>query len=297
MSHTHDFHRVSPLLLSVDVVKTKVQTNPTKYPSIGLSFATIVKDEGVGVFFAGWAPTMTGYFVGGAVLYATTELFRRALTTAAGLYADSLEVAIILTSAGISSAIAAAVFCPFETVRIRSVAQPTFGSNAFHVVSRMVEEEGIESLFNTIPVFMVKQVPYACVKFTVFDLSTEFLYKTYPAVQEDLKLSLLISLVGGVLGGVAAAVVSNPADAVIAELKKAKSSLSPQEALKVLLDRDGVSTLFTGLPLRMVLSSLTASLQFLVFDGIRFALGVGPDDLKLYMDVLGGVLKEKGSIA
>lgn len=240
---------------------------------------------------------MTGYFVGGAVLYATTELLRRALTTAAGLYADSLEVVIILTSAGISSAIAATVFCPFETVRIRSVAQPTFGSNAFEVVNRMIEEEGIGSLFNTIPVFMLKQVPYACVKFTVFDLSTEYLYKTYPAVQEDLKLSLLISLVGGILGGVAAAVVSNPADTVISELKKAKSNLSPQEALKVLLDRDGVSALFTGLPLRMVFSSLTASLQFLVFDGIRFALGVGQDDLRLYMDVLGGVLKEKGPIA
>ena len=240
---------------------------------------------------------MTGYFVGGAVLYATTELLRRALTTAAGLYADSLEVVIILTSAGISSAIAATVFCPFETVRIRSVAQPTFGSNAFEVVNRMIEEEGIGSLFNTIPVFMLKQVPYACVKFTVFDLSTEYLYKTYPAVQEDLKLSLLISLVGGILGGVAAAVVSNPADTVISELKKAKSNLSPQEALKVLLDRDGVPALFTGLPLRMVFSSLTASLQFLVFDGIRFALGVGQDDLRLYMDVLGGVLKEKGPIA
>lgn len=123
------------------------------------------------------------------------------------------------------------------------------------------------------------------------------MYKAYPAAEEDLKLSLLISLVGGVLGGVAAAAVSNPADTVIAELKKAKSNQSPQEALQALLDRAGVSALFKGLPLRMVFYSLTTSLQFLVFDGVRFALGIGPDDLRLYLDVLGGALTEKGTIA
>jgi hypothetical protein len=37
-----------------------------------------------------------------------------------------------------------------------------------------------------------------------------------------------------------------------------------------------------------------ASLQLLVYDGVRFALGIGPDDLKLYLDVLGGALSEGG---
>jgi len=49
-------------------------------------------------------------------------------------------------------------------------------------------------------------------KFTIFDISTERMYDTFPVAQEDLKLSLLVSLIGGVLGGTAAAIVSNPAD-------------------------------------------------------------------------------------
>lgn len=284
-------------LTPLDVVKTKVQTNPIKYPKIGGSFSTIFKEEGVGTFFTGWAPTLFGNFIAGGVLYAMTELIRRSLTETAGANAESLEVFIILAAAGTASATAAVFYCPFEAVRIRTVAQPKFASNAVDVAKRMVSEEGLGSLTNAIPVFLVKQVPYACVKFTIFDLSTEFLYRTYPAAQEDLKLSLLISLVGGVMGGVAAAVVSNPADAVIAELKKSKSDQSPQEALQALLDRAGVSALFKGLPLRMVFYSLAASLQFLVFDGVRFALGIGPDDLRLYLDVLGGALAEKGTIA
>ena len=36
------------------------------------------------------------------------------------------------------------------------------------------------------------------------------------------------------------------------------------------------------------------SLQFLVYDGVRIALGIGSDDLKLYLNVLGGALQESG---
>ena len=137
----------------------------------------------------------------------------------------------------------------------------------------MVKEDGVGVLTDAIPVFVAKQVPYAAVKFTIFDLTTEKLYQIYPLAQEDLKLSLVISLFGGVLAGIAAATVSNPADAVISELKKAKSDQSPQDAFRSLLDRGGVPALFKGLSIRMVLYSLTAAFQFLVYDGVRFALG------------------------
>ena len=58
--------------------------------------------------------------------------------------------------------------------------------------------------------------------------------------------------------------------------------------------RGSFGAFFKGLPVRLVYYSLVASLQFLVYDGVRFALGIGPDDLKLYLDVLGGALRETG---
>lgn len=57
-----------------------------------------------------------------------------------------------------------------------------------------------------------------------------------------------------------------------------------------MLERAGPSSFFVGLPLRMLFYSLIASLTFVVYDAVRFALGVGSDDLKLYLDVLGGAL-------
>ena len=139
-----------------------------------------------------------------------------------------------------------------------------------------------------------KEVTFACAKFTVFFLSTQYLYDTFPAAREDLQLSLLVSLAGGTLGGISAAIVSNPADATISEMKKGKSDMGVVEAVKSLLDKGGVPFLFKGLGIRMFFFTLIVSLQFLVYDAIRFSLGIGQDDLKLYLDVLGGALREKG---
>jgi hypothetical protein len=87
-------------LTPLDVVKTKVQTNPVKYPSIGASFKKIFKEEGVSAFYTGWVPTVLGNFLGGGALYTLTEVTRRSLSEAAGVDAVALEVPIILISAG-----------------------------------------------------------------------------------------------------------------------------------------------------------------------------------------------------
>jgi len=87
------------------------------------------------------------------------------------------------------------------------------------------------------------------------------MYDAFPVAREDLQLSLLVSLAGGTLGGVAAAVVSNPADATITEMKKAKSKRGPIEVAKSLLEEGGPSRLFAGLSLRMVFYSLIVALQ------------------------------------
>ena len=137
----------------------------------------------------------------------------------------------------------------------------------------------------------------AVAKFTVFDLSSAWLYEQFPTAKEDLQFSLLVSLLAGTLGGVAAAVVSNPADITITTVKKAKTEMGPVAAATLVIETGGPSALFTGLPIRLFFYSLLVSLQFLVYDSVRFALGIGSDDLKLYLDVLGGALSQSGGPA
>jgi solute carrier family 25 phosphate transporter 3 len=282
------------LLTPIDVVKTKVQTNPVKYNGIISSFQTILKEEGASSFLNGWAPTFLGYFVWGAVGYTLTELARRSFQEMAGASASSYEVPIILAASGLAAAIGSVAIAPFEAVRIRSVAQPDYAPNIVQLFQRMVKEEGLLSLFSAVPVFLFKEIPFAMAKFTVFDLSTAWMYETFPAAREDIQLSLLVSLLGGTLGGVCAAVVSNPADATISEMKKAKTGLGPQEAVNVILQREGPTGMFKGLQLRFFIVSILVSIQFLLYDAVRISLGIGSDDLKLYLDVLGGALQEQG---
>ena len=248
-------------------------------------------------FFAGWAPTFVGFFFWGGFSYSLTELIRRYLIISSGPQAANLEIQIILVSSSVAAFFGSFVLVPFESVRIRSVAQPGYGKNIFDVTTRMVNEEGVGSLFSAVPPFLLKEVPFAAAKFTIFTIVTQYLYQTFPAAQEDIQLSLLVSLVGGIFGGAMAAVISNPADATISEMKKSVSELTPVTAAKGLIEKGGYANLMRGLPIRMAFYPLVVSTQFLVYDAIRIYLGVGADDLKVYLDVLGGALQGDGGPA
>ena len=116
--------------------------------------------------------------------------------------------------------------------------------------------------------------------------STEYMYEAYPAAREDIRLSLLVSLVGGTLGGIGATIVSNPADVVVSELKKTKTEMTAWEAVESLIQRSGLSVFATGMKLRMIFYSLLVSLQFFLYDSVRIALGVGTDDVSLGLSLL-----------
>ena len=151
------------------------------------------------------------------------------------------------------------------------------------------------TLFSALPAFLLKEIPFNVTKFTIFAFFTDYLYNAFPAAREDIQLSLLVSLAGGTLGGIGAAVISNPADATISAMKKAKSDAGPISTFQTLVaNPEETGGIFRGLGVRMFYYTLIVSLQFLVYDAIRFSLGIGADDLKLYLDVLGGALRESG---
>ena len=101
--------------------------------------------------------------------------------------------------------------------------------------------------------------------------------------------------VGGTLGGIAATIVSNPADVVVTELKKSKTDMSPWEAIENLKTK-GLSTFARGMSTRLIFYPILVSLQFFLYDTIRIALGVGGDDMKLFLNVLNVALNEKARV-
>jgi hypothetical protein len=126
-------------LTPLDVIKTKIQTDPENYPGVVAAFQKVTKDAGLTGFFVGWVPTTVGFFCWGAVSYSITELLRRYFNDALGSQAISLEVPVILGASAISSFLSVFVLCPFEAVRIRSVAQPDYGNGPLDITARMVK--------------------------------------------------------------------------------------------------------------------------------------------------------------
>eukprot|EP00571_Detonula_confervacea_P016521 CAMPEP_0172308074 /NCGR_PEP_ID=MMETSP1058-20130122/8785_1 /TAXON_ID=83371 /ORGANISM="Detonula confervacea, Strain CCMP 353" /LENGTH=942 /DNA_ID=CAMNT_0013020423 /DNA_START=44 /DNA_END=2872 /DNA_ORIENTATION=- len=296
-------------LTPIDVVKTKVQTKPDVYNAgiIG-TFTKVLEEEGAGTFFNGWEPTFVGFFCAGGFGFFLTEYFRRFFTSlamstmmaqssmsevSAASVISSLEIPLIVAGAALAAFFCCFILAPFDAVRIRTVSQPDYADNIFGVVARMVQEEGLLSLFSALPVWWLKEIPFNVFKFLVFDTSTEYMYEAFPAAREDIRLSLLVSLLGGTLGGIAATIVSNPADVVVSELKKSKTEMSPWEAVERLKERAGLPAFASGMSLRAIFYSLLVSVQFLLYDSVRIALGVGTDDMKLYLNVLNVALNEK----
>ena len=127
------------VLTPLDVVKTKIQTDPEKYPGLFSTFKKLVNEDGITGFFVGWVPTTIGFFCWGAVSYSITELIRRYLNDYLGPQAVTFEVPVVLTAAAISSFVSVFFLCPFEAVRIRSVAQPDYGAGALDISTRMIK--------------------------------------------------------------------------------------------------------------------------------------------------------------
>ena len=123
----------------IDVVKTKVQTDPVKYNGVFRSLNKVAKEEGIATFFTGWAPTFVGFFIWGGVTYTTTELFRRLLTEYMGGQAAQFEVPIILVAAGFSAFLGSFILTPSESVRIRTVSQPDFADSTAGVIKRIIK--------------------------------------------------------------------------------------------------------------------------------------------------------------
>lgn len=64
---------VTPL----DVVKCNMQTDSSKYKSIGQSFKLVVQEQGVKGLFRGWLPTLLGYSAQGACKFGFYEYFKK----------------------------------------------------------------------------------------------------------------------------------------------------------------------------------------------------------------------------
>jgi hypothetical protein len=109
-------------LIPLDVVKTKMQADPVKYPTFVGASKRIYEEGGPRGLLLGAGATIMGYFVYGAVSFGLTEYFKRVFLEVAGPeYATFYPFAILLLASMSAAFFGAVAVTPFEALRIRSV--------------------------------------------------------------------------------------------------------------------------------------------------------------------------------
>jgi len=267
-------------LCPVDVVKTRVQLDSVKYNS-GLvgGMRKIIAEEGAMALTTGLGATAFGYFIQGWFKFGGVEFFKIKTVEAIGEEAAwKNKTAIYLGAAAGAEFIADIFLCPLEAVRIRAVSDPEFCDGLADGFSKMLKMDGVGGFYAGFAPILAKQVPYTMTKFAVQGAAADVIYNSMGKSPAELSTgsNLGVSLTSGVVAGVAAAIISHPADTLLSKInKKGAGGEGPMmtRLMNIAKEVGFVSLCTVGLlPRCVMIGTLTAG-QFGIFDTVMNALG------------------------
>merc|ERR1712008_240250 len=133
------------------------------------------------------------------------------------------KTGIYLGAAAAAEFIADIFLCPLEAVRIRSVSDPEFCDGLADGFSKMLKADGVGGFYAGFVPILAKQVPYTMAKFAVQGDVADRIYNQIGKQPSELSsnMNLGVSLSSGVVAGVAAAIISHPADTLLSKVNKA----------------------------------------------------------------------------
>lgn len=266
-------------LTPVDVVKTRVQLEPTKYTGLISGMRKIVAEEGAAALTTGLGATAFGYFIQGWFKFGGVEFFKiQAVQSLGEEKAYANKALIYIGAAACAEFIADCFLCPLEAVRIRQVSDPNFADSLAQGFGKMLNTEGVGGFYSGFLPILAKQIPYTCAKFVVQGTAADTIYSSMGKSPSEVSGStaLGVSLTSGVIAGVAAAIISHPADTLLSKVNKAGAGGDGplMQRLGNIAREVGFKNLCTVglLPRCVMIGSLTAG-QFGIYDTVMGALG------------------------
>jgi len=269
-------------LCPVDVVKTRIQLDPVTYNKglIG-GFRQVIAAEGMGALASGLGPTALGYLIQGWFKFGGFEFFKIAFAKNMGdQKAWDNRNLIYLGASGCAEFIADVFLCPLEAARIRQVSDPVFAKECggtIGAIQKLFAAEGLAGWYSGFVPILFKQIPYTMAKFAVQGAAAEQIYGSLPdrkTLGSGTKMG--VSVVSGVIAGVAAAIISHPADTLLSKINKkgAGGEGGMVTRLGRIAGEIGVAKLcMTGLAPRCVMIGTLTAGQFLIFDTLMPIMG------------------------
>lgn len=280
------------VVIPLDVVKTRMQTDELlNGESMFDSAASIFQKEGMSGFLLGLQATVVGYIWYGLSVYPSYTFFKRwigqSVLSPEVVMVHSNEIALL--AGALSAVIASLGLTPMEAARIRTVADPNmYRSKGLLGTLRVIATEdtllGWKTLYAGLPSLLTRQVIFGSVKFLAFERACDAIFHTWPVLHDATWTTLMVSLVAGGFSGCLSSVVSQPADSVLTYVAQ-NSNVGLLEGSRIMIEGEGVGSLFRGLGSRCVWAGSIIAGQFLLYDVFRTYFGVNSNDLSQVFEI------------
>ncbi|KIS72033.1 uncharacterized protein UMAG_00455 [Mycosarcoma maydis] len=267
----------------IDVVKTRIQLEPKGSKETMLSMGRkIVSTEGPAGLLTGFGPTAVGYLIQGGAKFAGYEFFKKKGVDWAGSHeaAQQYRQVIYLGGASAAEVIATTLLTPLEAARIRLVSERGYAKGLVSAITRMGAEEGLAGFYAGYAPILCKQVPYAIGQFVTNEWAHTVVDSTV-SKEERAKYGkageVTVQLGCGMVAGVAAAVLSHPADTLLSKINKGGGGKgSAMTKLIRLAGETGPVGIWAGLGTRVLMTAFLVSGQFLLYAQIGQLIGKPP---------------------
>lgn len=269
----------------IDVVKTRIQVDDAmKGLNMVRAARTIVAKEGASALLTGFGPTAVGYLVQGGGKFAGYEFFKKRFVELAGSQKKATEhrTAIYLSASATAEFFADIALCPLEATRIRLVSQRGYASGLIPGFMRLAREEGMRGFYSGFVPLLAKQVPYAVGQFSVHEAAVEMIYRGIGAEKKKNLTHVentAVELASGIVAGVAAAVLSHPADTLLSAINKGAGDEGQSAASRMvtLAKEFGPKRLMlTGLGPRILMTCGLVAGQFVIYAQCKALVGAAP---------------------
>lgn len=212
------------------------------------------------------------------------EFFKKKFIDLAGSEENAVKyrMPIYLSASAAGEFFADIALCPLEATRIRLVSQRGYASGLLPGFARMAREEGLRGFYSGFVPLICKQIPYAVGQFSVHEFANEAIFR---AMGPERKAQLThlestgVELTSGMVAGVAAAVLSHPADTLLSAINKGAGdkSLSTTSRMISLAREIGPRGLMTnGLGPRIAMTVGLVAGQFVVYAQCKALVGAPP---------------------
>jgi solute carrier family 25 phosphate transporter 3 len=203
-----------------------------------------------------------------------------------GYDAKSIEFPVWIVASGCAEVLASCVLCPLEATKIYMMMNPeVLSGGILSCVTTIIKTKGLLSLYSGLPLLLLRQVPYTCVKLSGYEMvfrfirhGTSIIQKRFPKLnsfKDSAPLEVTQQLTSGVFAGIGAAVVSQPADVLLSKLCGSANDATVcliVDGLPGFIDamKDlGFRGCFSGLVPRATMVGVLTALQFGVYEKVR----------------------------